>query len=95
MTEHKEERFDHKTVELDGQRFDSCWFTDCRMIYSGGEPPALSNNTFVRCKWVLGGAALNTIGYLSVLRSNGVREIVDGMIDMILQLPERPESPTQ
>jgi hypothetical protein len=97
MILHFGERLDNETVEMDAGDFDTCTFVDCRIAYRGGEPPRLSNNTFVRCEWALEGAALRTIGFLAIMQASG-NPLVEAIIEMIRglrELPGAPEHPIQ
>jgi hypothetical protein len=71
MTLHFGKRFDKQTVELDGQDFEACTFVDCDLVYRGGDPPGLANNTFVTCRFRLDGAALRTIMFFREMYACG------------------------
>lgn len=98
MTRHLREDFEGQSLTVDGQDYDGCVFTDCDLIYRGGEVPELSNCIFIRCGWELADAALRTIDFLTVLQNSGVSEIVNkiwGMLGSIPELPDAPKGPIQ
>ncbi len=72
-----QEWLEKQRVVLDAQDYEECTFVDCTLIYRGGEPPTLSNNSFVRCAWDLDDAALRTLGFFAVLNMSGLRDIVE------------------
>ena len=45
--------YNHETVALDGEVFSSCEFRDCRLVYSGGEPPVFTDCRIDDCEWKL------------------------------------------
>ena len=52
--------FNHETVTLDGESFEDCEFRECRLVYSGGEPPHFRDcRTLAHLKlvWASGGKA--------------------------------------
>ena len=98
MAPHIHEWFDKQDIILDGQEYEGCTFVDCRLLFSGGEPPMLSNNTYVRCTWELTGAALRTLGFFAVLNMIGARHLVEGWVAQILGarvLLDAPKDPLQ
>ena len=38
--------YNHETVVLDGESFEDCDFRECRLVYSGGEPPHFRTSLF-------------------------------------------------
>jgi hypothetical protein len=79
----KECTFRNSGQQLDGFHFDQCTFVDCVLTYSGGQPPVLTGNQFIRCEWRLSGAAHNTIQFLIGLQQGGVSQIVDDLFSAI------------
>jgi len=72
--------YNHETVLLDGETFDSCEFRDCRMVYSGGEPPTFNSCRFDGCDWRFDEAAGRTLAYLKTVWSVGQKGTVQGLI---------------
>lgn len=78
-----ENTFNGITQQLDGTSFTKCKFIECTLVYNGGEPPNLIDNQFTNCNWVFGGAAANTINFLTSLRAGGGESIVDTVLRQI------------
>lgn len=72
--------FNHETVYLDGDAFEGCEFRDCRLVYSGGEPPAFRDCKFHDCDWKFEDAAANTLGTLKAVWGVGGKTAVQSMI---------------
>ena len=72
--------FNHESVALDGESFDGCEFRDCRLVYSGGEPPSFVNCRFDGCDWRFEDAAANTLAHLKTVWSVGGKAAVQAMI---------------
>ena len=60
----RNQTFRNEDVVIDGEVFLDCEFIDCRLIYRATEPVGFSQCGFVRCEWVFGGAAKNTLEFL-------------------------------
>ena len=71
MAEYLGQEFNQITEEIDGNVYDQCKFTQCKLIYRGGGIPRITRCHLDRCTWVWDDAALRTIGFL--------RGIYDGM----------------
>lgn len=74
------ETFKNQNVVVDGHRFERCTFTNCGLIYEGGELP-----TFDRCKFKsvniqLAGSALRTTQYLSGMYQGGMAKPVEAVL---------------
>jgi len=55
-----------ETVYMDGKRYLNCIFTECKIIYGGGDV-MWENTQFINCQLVFDGAAQRTIAYLTNL----------------------------
>ena len=55
------------TVHMDGKTFLKCVFTDCRLIYSGGDF-AWRETTFTDCQISFEGSAKRTVEYLGYFK---------------------------
>lgn len=75
--------YNHETVALDGERFSSCEFRDCRLVYAGGEPPVFDNCRIEDCDWRFEGAAERTLAFLKVVWGAGGKAPVQGLIKEI------------
>jgi len=74
------ELVEDQTVRLDDRTFRFTSFYKCRMVFSGGMPPAMSDVEIIQCTFILEGAALNTATYLGMLASAGD----DGLVKHLL-----------
>jgi hypothetical protein len=75
--------YNHETVSLDGETFTSCEFRDCRLVYSGGEPPAFDGCRIDECEWKFEEAAARTLAFLKVVWGAGGKAPVQGLIKEI------------
>jgi len=75
--------YNHETVPLDGERFSSCEFRDCRLVYSGGEPPVFDNCRIEDCEWRMEDAAERTLAFLKAVWGAGGKATVQGLIKEI------------
>ena len=55
-----------ETVYMDGKRYLNCIFTECKIVYGGGDV-MWENTQFINCQLVFDGAAQRTIAYLTNL----------------------------
>ena len=62
MSIHTGEALKGITINLDGNTFRDCVFTDCHIIYSGGEYG--DGFTTESCTWELRGSALRTLNFI-------------------------------
>lgn len=90
-------RFDRQDVRLDGVEFERCVFgPGCRLVFRGEALPALREcRTEGEVRYVLGGSALTTLQFLSMLLhdTNGYgRELVEQTIDDLRRGRFRVES---
>lgn len=75
-------QFDDTTIKLDENSYDHCRFYRSTLVYAGGLPPSITNCTFVNCRFVLDGAASNTVQWLATLYAQGgyFKEMVEKAI---------------
>ena len=83
MALHEQKEYADTSIELDGNKYKRCKFTNCTLIYNGGQPPALVDNSFVACRWEFTAAAARTITFLSGLYRGGGKQIVELAFDHI------------
>ena len=81
--------FNHETVALDGESFSDCEFRDCRLVYSGGEPPVFAGCSFHDCEWKLEGPAAHTLAHLKAMWAAGAKSTVQSLIKEITGAPGR------
>lgn len=72
--------FNHETVPLDGEAFSDCEFRDCRLVYSGGEPPVFKGCRFDKCEWRMEDAAARTLDHLKIVWGAGGKAAVQALI---------------
>ena len=75
--------FDSETVELDGNTFTDCQFQGCEIIYRGGEPPFIRDVNFNDCEFVPKDAALDTIQFLGLMYSTGLKKPIEETLEFI------------
>ncbi|NDJ84934.1 MAG: hypothetical protein GYB66_03520 [Chloroflexi bacterium] len=88
--------FSNEVIVVDGNRYEVCSFTNCRLVYQGGELPS-----FVRCEFEvvniqLEDSAFNTLKYLTGLYSGGLSEAVEDTLTVVERgKPEEPVGVSQ
>jgi hypothetical protein len=75
--------YNHQTVSLDGEAFNACEFSNCKLIYSGGPVPQFNSCGFTDCDWTFQGAAADTLEYLKLIWSVGAKTAVQATIKEI------------
>jgi hypothetical protein len=75
--------YNHETVTLDGESFEDCEFRECRLVYSGGEPPHFRDCRFDDCEWKFDAAAARTLAHLKLVWASGGKAPVQAMIKEI------------
>jgi hypothetical protein len=76
----KDQIFSNDVVVLDGNEFDGCCFSKCKIIYRAERATALRDNEFEDCEFVLEGAARLTMGFLK-----GMMDSSDGFLLTMLR----------
>lgn len=92
MTEYKDRPFTNQDVVLDGNSYESCTMTDCRLVYRGGALPVLKNNVITGSTWAFEDAAQRTANFLVMLYAGGGAEVVDRLFAQIKGLPDAGSS---
>ena len=72
--------FNHETVMLDGEGFSDCEFRECRLVYSGGEPPSFERCRFDKCEWKFEDRAAHTLAHLKLVWASGGKATVQALI---------------
>ena len=80
---HEDTEFRDATIALDGHAFVRCLFTNCRLVYSGGQPPTLDTCSFDRFTFEFDGAASLTLSFLALLYHGGFQRVVDDTFERI------------
>ena len=55
------------TVDLDGKHFERCRFTNCKLIYRGGEIPIFTETSGDAGAWEMADAADRTLNFLRLM----------------------------
>lgn len=70
-------------IQVDGNSYVKCVFTNAELVYSGGEPPAFVNCTFDRISITFDGPAGRTIDFMGALQRGGFEKIIEPTLDRI------------
>jgi len=62
-----EKTFSGGNENLDGKNYQRCTFTNCTLIYAGGQLPVMETCRFDGCRWQFDGAANRTLEFLGGL----------------------------
>jgi hypothetical protein len=94
MTLYQDKSFNNQSVDVDGNRYASCEFNNCTLVYGGGALPQFDNCGFHNVSFQFQGAAFSTLKYLNGLYRGGLAEQVDTVLEKVEQdnptLVERP-----
>ncbi len=85
MATYQNERFANQRVDVDGNRYEACIFTDCRLVYRGGDKPSFSGCTFRQTNLQLEDAANRTAQYLQGLYGLGLAFGAERVLNSIEQ----------
>jgi hypothetical protein len=77
------------TIAVDDKHFVNCHFTDCTLIYAGGDF-GWTDTRFDRCNLQFAGAAGKTLAFLQQF---GIKELPQGSTTLKGQEPQGPSSP--
>lgn len=83
MATFQNETFSNEKIVVDGNRYVTCTFVDCALIYNGGELPVFDRCDLQGMSLQLGGAALSTMRYLSALHQAGFTKPVDAVLNRV------------
>lgn len=59
--------FSNEIVELDGNQFEGCTFTECKLRFSAFDRVYFTGCVFTQCDWAFDGPAENMLFFLSDL----------------------------
>jgi hypothetical protein len=79
----KQEKFEDKTILVDGKTFIDCDFKNCTMQYGGGSGTVFDANRFDGYRWQFVGPALMTLGFMRSLYHGGFSTVIDEIVDSI------------
>lgn len=80
---YENQTFENQTMIIDNHQFYNCVFNDCTLIYGGGQPPAIQGCHLNRCQIQFGGAAEQTVRFLTAMYHGGFKDYVEGSLDNI------------
>jgi len=79
--------FDKVSEKLDGKIYKQCTFTNCTLVYSGGDLPVMDACRFDLCQWEFSDAANRTLNFLGGLCRMGdpvTKQGLEGMFRKML-----------
>lgn len=79
--------FVKQDIDLSGNTYTGCLFSECRIIFTGIGETQLLTNKFNNCQWIFQGPAGNTLMFLNKLYNDQGKELVEQLIEQI----RRPE----
>lgn len=87
--------FENLRLEVSGNRYDGCTFTNCEIVFTCREPHHAHHCTFIDCRFTFEGPADDTIAILQNLYSVGgeARATVERIIASINKDPLTPQVP--
>ena len=86
MAEYADREFNGVTENLDGNSYVRCKFTDCRLIFRGGEIPRMPDCHFVSSQFIWEEAAWRTLEFLRSMRNSlgsGGKQLVEDVARQI------------
>ena len=83
MARYENERYENRTVLIDGHQFVNCHFETCTIEYRATAQPQMNGCHFAGCRWSFQGAAANTIRFLTALYANN-DPVLQGMVNQTL-----------
>lgn len=97
MATYQRQQFSDKEIVVDGNRYESCSFINCRLIYSGGIKPDFVRCSFRQSNIQLDGAAYNTAQYMQSLYGLGLTVGAEKILNDIqggkVRTLSRPKAP--
>ena len=89
------QQFTNENVDVDGNRYEGCVFTNCNLVYRGGGLPVFAGCQFPQTTIQLAGDAFQTITFLKGMRRAGLSGAVDRVLDAVakgnLPMTGRPQ----
>lgn len=75
--------FTDENVAVDGNRYVTCTFTDCKLVFAGGELPVFDRCAFNGTSVQLEDRAFQTVKYLNGLYRGGLTQPVDTVVEAV------------
>ncbi len=81
----EDKKFNAETVQLDGNQFTECEFTNCVVQIAGVMPFQLAACSFNNCDWEFIGPASNTLKFMATFYAQGgeMKALIESTIDAI------------
>lgn len=79
----RDREFRREDIELDGKTFIKCKFTQCDLIYSGGDVPSLIGCQFNATNFRFKESAERTIQLLALFHQGGLASVVEATFNNI------------
>lgn len=83
MATFQNKSFTGETITVDGNRYVACSFTNCNLIYQGGDLPTFDRCIFRGTPVELEGAAYQTLKYLNQLYRGGLAAPVETVLNQV------------
>jgi hypothetical protein len=94
MATYKDQQFSAEPIELDGNLFERCTFSRCRLVYRGSVPPGMTGCRFDDCTWEFDDAAGRTVAFLRALY-HGMGEAGRRLVEDTFKLPPGVQPPAR
>lgn len=75
--------YSSSTIDIDGNEYIGCIFTDCTLRYSGGPVPSFIECSLYRSNFEFSGSAERTLGFLAGMYHGGFKPVVESTFDAI------------
>lgn len=96
MATYNNRMFANEDVEIDGHTFQLCSFSNCRLIFRGGDLPSLIGNRIdPDCSWTIRDAASRTVKLFQLIYANGGHGIADAIHQQITGSGQQPSPRTR
>jgi hypothetical protein len=77
------QKFEGRTISLDGGTFNDCQFEHCVLLYSGTLPVMLKGSSFKECRWEFVGSAGNTVSFMRFLYEHGEKALIEAIFESV------------
>lgn len=70
-------------IEVDGNQYDKCRFSNGTLVYRGGQPPRLVGCTFTGFSIEFLDSAANTLTFMTMMQAGGFSSVIEPTLDNI------------
>ncbi len=91
--EHNGETMTDATEVIDGNQYNDCRFTNCKLVFRGGEIPRISGCHFENCQWQFDDAAERTLLFMRQLyhgMGTGGAQLIEATLSQLRQPMGQP-----